>query len=125
MDNGIYELIILSKVAVIAKPELLTITLLFWNNGTNTFDFRMGPMFPTVLDMAQFFRLRSSGRYVDITYDWSLSFCLITKALGASESITHLEYTHSTFKSYGMSFTGFILFAKKTFSLPSSTTNKD
>ncbi|KAB2631278.1 S2-RNase [Pyrus ussuriensis x Pyrus communis] len=107
MDNGIYELIMLSKVAVIAKPELLTITLIFWNNGTNTFDFRMGPMFPTVLDMALFFGLRSSGRYVDITYDWSLSFCSTTKALGTSESITHLEYTHSTFKSYGMRYLWF------------------
>lgn len=39
MANGIYELIMLSKVTIIAKPELLTTTLIFWNNKTNTFDF--------------------------------------------------------------------------------------
>ncbi|KAB2626278.1 hypothetical protein D8674_017938 [Pyrus ussuriensis x Pyrus communis] len=66
MENGIYKLIMMSKVTVIAKPKLLTIALLFWNNGTNTFDFRMGPMTPTVLDMAQVFGLRPSGR----RYPW-------------------------------------------------------
>ena len=44
MNNGIYELIMLSKTTVVAKPELLTTTILFWNSGTNTFDFRMGPI---------------------------------------------------------------------------------
>lgn len=33
INNGIYELIMLSKVTVVAKPELLTIALLFWNTG--------------------------------------------------------------------------------------------
>ncbi|KAM2116885.1 hypothetical protein ACFX1R_010511 [Malus domestica] len=40
MNNGIYELIMLSKTTVVIKPELLTIALFFWNSGTNTFDFR-------------------------------------------------------------------------------------
>lgn len=60
-SNGIYELIMLSKVTVIAKPEFLTIFLIFWNTGTNTFDFQMGPMFSTILDMIQVFRLRPLG----------------------------------------------------------------
>ena len=59
----------LSKSTVIAKLELLTTTLLFWNSGTNTFDFRIGPMSPTILDMAQVFGLRPSGRVVDVTHD--------------------------------------------------------
>ena len=61
MNNGIYELTMLSKTTIVAKPELLTTALLFWNSGTNTFDFRMGPMSPTILDMAQVFGLRSVG----------------------------------------------------------------
>ncbi|KAM1221024.1 hypothetical protein ACFX2J_008742 [Malus domestica] len=52
MNNGIYELIMLFKTTMIVKPELLTTTLLFWNSGTNTFDFKMGPMSMTILDMA-------------------------------------------------------------------------
>ncbi|KAM1211257.1 hypothetical protein ACFX2G_003020 [Malus domestica] len=69
MNNGIYELIMLSKTTVVVKPELLTIALIFWNSGTNIFDFRMGPMSPTILDMAQVFGLRPSGRIVDVTHD--------------------------------------------------------
>ncbi|KAM1433285.1 hypothetical protein ACFX13_015579 [Malus domestica] len=69
MKNGIYELIMLSKTTVVAKSELLTTTLLFWNSGTNTFDFRMGPMSPTILDMAQVFGLRPSGIIEDVTHD--------------------------------------------------------
>ncbi|KAM2180146.1 hypothetical protein ACFX1R_035038 [Malus domestica] len=52
MNNGIYELIMLSKTIIIAKPKLLATSLLFWNSVINTFDFCMGPMSPTVLDMA-------------------------------------------------------------------------
>lgn len=63
-SNGIYELIMLSKVTVFAKPELLTTFLIFWNTGTNTFDFRMGHISPTILNMAQVFGLRPSGRCV-------------------------------------------------------------
>ncbi|KAM2146115.1 hypothetical protein ACFX1R_049596 [Malus domestica] len=69
MSNGIYVLIMLSKISITPKPELLASALLFWNSGTNTFDFRMGPMSPTILDMAQVFGLRPSGRIVDVTQD--------------------------------------------------------
>ncbi|KAM1614706.1 hypothetical protein ACFX13_024250 [Malus domestica] len=67
MNNGIYELIMLSKTTIIAKPELLATSLLFWNSSTNTFDFCMGPRSLTVLDMAQIFGLRPSGRIVNVT----------------------------------------------------------
>ncbi|KAB2599039.1 hypothetical protein D8674_041197 [Pyrus ussuriensis x Pyrus communis] len=73
MNNDIYELIMLSKTTVIAKPELLTTALLFWNSGTNTFNFKIGTMSLTILDMAQVFGLRPSGRVVDVTHDWSPS----------------------------------------------------
>ncbi|KAM1748718.1 hypothetical protein ACFX12_009675 [Malus domestica] len=112
MDNGIYELIMLFKVAVIAKLEFLTTTLIFWNNRTNTFDFRMGPMSLTVLNMAQVFELRPSSSCVDITHNWSSPSCPTAEASSASESITHLDCTPSTFKSYVTSFVGFIPFAK-------------
>ena len=69
MSNGIYELIMLSKTTIVVKPELLATALLFGNSGTNTFDFRMGRMSPTILDMAQVFGLRTSGRTVDVTQD--------------------------------------------------------
>ncbi|KAB2600152.1 hypothetical protein D8674_010423 [Pyrus ussuriensis x Pyrus communis] len=80
--------------------------------------------FRRILDMAQVFGLRPSGKCVDITHDWSSPFCPITESLGASESITRLEYNSSTFKSYGKSFASFILFAKKTFCSPSSTADR-
>ncbi|KAM1310592.1 hypothetical protein ACFX2H_007130 [Malus domestica] len=113
MANGIYKLIMMSKITVSIKHELLSTALLFWNNETNTFDFRIGPMTPTILDMAQVFGLRPLGRCVDITHDWSSHSCLTTESSKAFESITHLEYNSSTFKSYKTSFASFIPFAKK------------
>ncbi|KAM1409051.1 hypothetical protein ACFX2I_009492 [Malus domestica] len=114
MANGINKLIMLSKVTA----------LLLWNNGTNTFNFRMGLMTPTVLDMAQVFGLRPLGRCVDITHDWSSPSCPTTEGSGALESIAHLEYNSSIFKSYGTSFAGFIPFANKMFSSPSLIADK-
>lgn len=43
MAKGIYELITLSKVTVIAKPKFLTIDILLWNNGTSTFTLEWVP----------------------------------------------------------------------------------
>ncbi|KAM2425349.1 hypothetical protein ACFX1W_022799 [Malus domestica] len=71
INNEIYKLIMLSKTTVIAKPELLTSAFLFLNLSTNTFNFRIGPM--SLLDMAQVFKLRHSGRVVDVTHDWAHS----------------------------------------------------
>lgn len=49
---------------------------------------------------------------------------MTTESSGASESITRLKYNSLTFKRYETSFVGFILFAKETFSPPSSTVNR-
>ncbi|XP_070674746.1 uncharacterized protein [Malus domestica] len=122
-NNRIYELIMLSKTSVILKPELVTSALLFWNTGTNTFDFRMGPMSPTILDMAQVFGLRPSGRIVDVTQDWVPS-----STTGSSSSSTlflPLSYNSATFKSYGTSFKGFIPFVKANFGAGSPRADKD
>ncbi|KAB2615662.1 hypothetical protein D8674_022250 [Pyrus ussuriensis x Pyrus communis] len=81
MVNGIYKLIMMSKVTIIAKPKLLTIALIFWNNGTNTFDCRMGPKTLTVLDMAQVFGLRPSGK----RYPW-FSYQIFQDFLGENAS---------------------------------------
>ncbi|CAL9028695.1 unnamed protein product [Prunus brigantina] len=45
--------------------NLLAAALCFWNSASNTFDFRVGPMAPTLLDMAQIFGFRPHGRPVD------------------------------------------------------------
>ena len=124
-NNAIYELIMLLKVVVVAKPKLLITAFLFWNSGTNTFDFKMGPMFPTILDMAQVFKLRPSDRVVDITHEWSSSSYPTVEGSDVSDSITLLEYNLSAFKSYRNLFTGFILFSKKSFGPTSSTANRD
>ncbi|XP_050114931.1 uncharacterized protein LOC126593094 isoform X1 [Malus sylvestris] len=123
MSNGIYELIMLSKISITPKPELLASALLFWNTGTNTFDFRMGPMSPTILDMAQVFGLRPSGRVIDVTQDW-----IPSSTTGGSSSSTYflpLSYNSVTFKSYGTSFKGFIPFVKKNFGAGSPQADKD
>ncbi|KAB2612177.1 hypothetical protein D8674_036857 [Pyrus ussuriensis x Pyrus communis] len=124
MNNGIYELITLSKTTM-AKPELLTTAFLFWNSGTNTFDFKMGPISPTILDMAQVFGLRPSGRIVDVTHDWAPYSRPTAKSLGSSTSLLQLEYNSTTFKSYGTSFKGFIPFVNKSFGADSLHANID
>ncbi|KAM1040439.1 hypothetical protein ACFX2C_029719 [Malus domestica] len=125
MNNGIYELIMLSKPTIIPKPELLATSLLFWNSGTNTFDFHMGPMSPTILDMAQVFGLRPSGKIVGVTQYWDPSSSSIAESFGSSASFLQLEYNSATFKSYGTSFKGFIPFVKENFGSNSSHANKD
>ncbi|KAB2632733.1 TMV resistance protein N-like [Pyrus ussuriensis x Pyrus communis] len=104
MNDGIYELIIFSMTTVVAKPEL-----------TNTFNFRMGPMSLAILDMAQVFGLRPSGKVVDVSHNYS----------STSDIVTRLEYNFSTFKSYQTFFTGFILFVKKNFGPSSTNANRD
>ncbi|KAM1720878.1 hypothetical protein ACFX12_022480 [Malus domestica] len=123
MSNGIYELIMLSKISITPKPELLASALIFWNSGTNTFDFCMGPMSPTILDMAQVFGLRPSGRIVDVTQDWVPSST--TGSSGSSTTFLSLNYNSATFKSYGTSFKGFIPFVKENFGASSPRVDKD
>ncbi|KAI5320983.1 hypothetical protein L3X38_040691 [Prunus dulcis] len=50
--------------------NLLAAALCFWNSASNTFDFRVGPMTPTLLDMAQIFGFRPHGRPVDVVGDY-------------------------------------------------------
>ncbi|KAM2301708.1 hypothetical protein ACFX1S_032600 [Malus domestica] len=83
----------------------------------------MGPMFPTVLDMAQVFGLRPSGRIVDVTQDWAPPS--IVESSSSSASFLSLEYNSATFKSYGTSFKGFIPFVKENFGADSSHVDKD
>ncbi|KAB2612494.1 hypothetical protein D8674_034810 [Pyrus ussuriensis x Pyrus communis] len=91
MNNKIYELIMLSKSIVIAKLELLTTVLIFCNLSANTFDFRMGPMTLTILDMVHVFGLRLSGRVINVTHDWAPHSLLIAESLGNFGPIIQLE----------------------------------
>ncbi|KAB2623861.1 hypothetical protein D8674_041448 [Pyrus ussuriensis x Pyrus communis] len=125
MNNGVYELIMLLKTTVIAKPKLLTTSLLFWNLETNTFDLRMGLMSLTILNMAQVFKLRPLGRVVDVTHDWSHFSYSIVESSSSSAPFLQIESNSSTFKSYGTSFTGFSPFANKSFGPTSFTANRD
>ncbi|CAL9003845.1 unnamed protein product, partial [Prunus brigantina] len=62
---GIYDTILLSKQSINRDENLLAAALCFWNSASNTFDFRIGPKAPTLLDMAQIFGFRPHGRPVD------------------------------------------------------------
>ncbi|CAL2230240.1 unnamed protein product [Prunus armeniaca] len=67
---GIYDAILLSKQSVNRDENLLAAALCFWNSASNTFDFRIGPMTPTLLDIAQIFRFRPHGRPVGAVGDY-------------------------------------------------------
>ncbi|CAL9021322.1 unnamed protein product [Prunus brigantina] len=67
---GIYDAILLSKQSINRDENLLAAALCFWNSPSNTFDFRVGPMAPTLLDMAQIFGFRPHGRPVDAVGDY-------------------------------------------------------
>ncbi|CAL9001805.1 unnamed protein product, partial [Prunus brigantina] len=54
----------------VKDENLLAAALCFWNSASNTFDFRVGPMAPTLLDMAQIFGFRPHGRPVDAVGDY-------------------------------------------------------
>ncbi|CAL2247475.1 unnamed protein product [Prunus armeniaca] len=68
--DGIYDVILLSKQSINRDENLLAAALCLWNSANNTFDFRVGPMSPTVLDMAQNFGFRPHGRLVDAIGDY-------------------------------------------------------
>ncbi|CAL2246646.1 unnamed protein product [Prunus armeniaca] len=67
---GIYDAILLSKQSINRDENLLADAFCFRNSANNTFDFRVGPMAPTLLDMAQIFRFRPNGRPVDAVGDY-------------------------------------------------------
>ncbi|KAM0988537.1 hypothetical protein ACFX2A_012681 [Malus domestica] len=83
----------------------------------------MGPMSPTILDMAQVFGLRPSGRIVDVTQDWVQSSS--TGSSSSSAAFLSLNYNSATFKSYGTSFKGFIPFVKENFGVGLPRVDKD
>ncbi|CAL2259905.1 unnamed protein product [Prunus armeniaca] len=45
---GIYDVILMSKQSVNRDENLLAAALCFWNSARNTFDFRIGPVAPTL-----------------------------------------------------------------------------
>ncbi|XP_008222865.1 PREDICTED: uncharacterized protein LOC103322714 [Prunus mume] len=67
---GIYDAILLSKQSINRDKNLLAAALCFWNSASNTFDFRIGLMAPTLLDMAQIFGFKPHGRPVDAVGDY-------------------------------------------------------
>ncbi|CAL2257097.1 unnamed protein product [Prunus armeniaca] len=67
---GIYDAILLSRQSINRDENLLAAALCFWNSASNTFDFRIGPMAPTLLDMAQIFGFRPHERPVDAVGDY-------------------------------------------------------
>ncbi|CAL8995333.1 unnamed protein product [Prunus brigantina] len=67
---GIYDAILLSKQSINRDENLLAAALCFWNSASNTFDFRIGPMAPTLLDMAKIFGFRPHGRPIDAVGDY-------------------------------------------------------
>ncbi|CAL2239193.1 unnamed protein product [Prunus armeniaca] len=67
---GIYDAILLSKSSVNRDENLLAAALCLWNFASNTFNFRLGPMSPTLLDLAQIFGFRLHGRPVDAVGDY-------------------------------------------------------
>lgn len=61
---------------------------------------------------------------MDVIHHWSSSSRSTVESSDAFESITHLEYNISTFKSYKTSFEGFIPFTKKMFNPYFPTANR-
>ncbi|CAL8993901.1 unnamed protein product [Prunus brigantina] len=52
------------------NKNLMATALCFWNSSSNTFDFRLGPMSPTLLDLAQIFGFRPHRRPADAVGDY-------------------------------------------------------
>ncbi|CAL8119887.1 unnamed protein product [Prunus armeniaca] len=67
---GIYDAILLSRNSVNRDENLLAAALCFWNSTSNIFDFRLGPMSPTLLDLAQIFGFSPHGRPADAVDDY-------------------------------------------------------
>ncbi|CAL8168354.1 unnamed protein product [Prunus armeniaca] len=55
---------------LLRDENLLAVALCFWNSASNTFEFCLGLMTPTLLDMAQIFRFRPHGRPMDAVGDY-------------------------------------------------------
>ncbi|CAL8091253.1 unnamed protein product [Prunus armeniaca] len=90
---GIYDAILLSKQSVNRDENLLATALCFWNSASNTFNFRIGPMAPTLLDMAQIF---SAEKDKDQQHMLFLLYWLNRFILPNRSSAVLLEYRHLT-----------------------------
>ncbi|KAI5333564.1 hypothetical protein L3X38_023696 [Prunus dulcis] len=92
---GIYDAILLSKQSINRDENLLAAALCFWNSASNTFDFRVGTMAPTLLDMAQIFGFRPHelhhGRRLEHRGSCQLllflKFCMPTESLTTFHAI--------------------------------------
>lgn len=67
---GIYDAILLFMQSVNRDENMLATAPCFQNSATNTFDFRVGLMSPTLLDMAQIFGFKPHGRPANIVGDY-------------------------------------------------------
>ncbi|BFG37959.1 hypothetical protein CerSpe_242330 [Prunus speciosa] len=68
--NGIYDAIHFSLQDLKVESSLLASALMFWNSSSNTFDFGVGSMTPTLLDTAAILGFRPYGRVPDCIGDY-------------------------------------------------------
>ncbi|TQD88581.1 hypothetical protein C1H46_025900 [Malus baccata] len=118
----------LSKQGITLNLKLLSAVMMFWDNTTNTFNFRMGPMTPTILDMAQLFGLRPSSKCVDITKDWAAHRETNKKKkrnVGAILPLVKMNSDPTELKASGTSFSGFLHYFKGRSSSNSLRANPD
>ncbi|CAB4268413.1 unnamed protein product [Prunus armeniaca] len=65
LDHGIYHAITCSTIQLQANSPLLGLALVFWNSASNTFDFGIGPMSISILDLVVIFGFRPHGQSAD------------------------------------------------------------
>ncbi|XP_040370389.1 uncharacterized protein LOC121051653 [Rosa chinensis] len=71
---GIYDSIKTSEQEIYMDRPLLAAALCFWSSATNTMDLPLGPMSPTLLDMAAIFGFRPNGEEICALADLPSSF---------------------------------------------------
>ncbi|PRQ56403.1 putative aminotransferase-like, plant mobile domain-containing protein [Rosa chinensis] len=73
-DYGIYDSIKMTEQEIHMDRPLLEPSLCFWSSATNTINLPLGPMTPTLLDMAAIFGFRPNGEAVCATAKFPSSF---------------------------------------------------
>lgn len=86
MLNGIFHAIMLSKHQIVLNPSLIGAALCFWDSTLNSFAFGLGPMTPTILDMAALFGFRPHGLSIDVLADYEMKNRMIAVPVRASAS---------------------------------------
>ncbi|KAM5586672.1 hypothetical protein ABKV19_005545 [Rosa sericea] len=71
---GIYDSIKVTEQEIQMDRPLLAASLCFWSSATNTINLPLGPMTPTLLDMAAIFGFRPNGVAVCATTKFPTSF---------------------------------------------------